>query len=57
MTASSSLIPSEGAISGPAQALHSTTLVIDARFMTDTLDANGMVAHSSQRPEASAERS
>ncbi len=32
-----------GAVFGPAQALHGATFVIDAAFMADTLDANGIV--------------
>ena len=32
-----------GAVFGPAQALHGATLVIDASFIADTLDANGIV--------------
>ena len=33
----------KGAVFGPAQALHGATFVIDAAFMADTLDANGIV--------------
>jgi 6-pyruvoyl-tetrahydropterin synthase len=32
-----------GAIFGPAQALHGATFVVDAAFIADTLDANGIV--------------
>jgi 6-pyruvoyl-tetrahydropterin synthase len=32
-----------GAVFGPAQALHGATFVIDAAFIADTLDANGIV--------------
>ena len=32
-----------GAMFGPAQALHGATFVIDAAFMADTLDPNGVV--------------
>lgn len=32
-----------GAVFGPAQALHGATFVIDAAFLADTLDANGIV--------------
>ncbi len=32
-----------GAIFGPAQALHGATFVIDAAFMADALDGNGIV--------------
>ena len=32
-----------GAVFGPAQALHGATFVIDAAFMADTLDPNGIV--------------
>ena len=33
----------KGAVFGPAQELHGATFVIDAAFMADTLDANGIV--------------
>ena len=33
----------KGAVFGPAQALHGATFVIDAAFMADALDANGIV--------------
>ena len=32
-----------GAVFGPAQALHGATFVIDAAFMSEKLDANGVV--------------
>ena len=32
-----------GAVFGPAQALHGATFVIDAAFMAETLDGNGIV--------------
>ena len=32
-----------GAVFGPAQALHGATLIVDATFMAETLDANGLV--------------
>jgi 6-pyruvoyl-tetrahydropterin synthase len=32
-----------GAVFGPAQALHGATFVIDAAFLADTLDTNGIV--------------
>jgi len=32
-----------GAIFGPAQALHGATFVVDATFIADELDANGIV--------------
>lgn len=32
-----------GAMFGPAQALHGATFVIDAAFLADTLDENGVV--------------
>ncbi|MEP7029587.1 MAG: 6-carboxytetrahydropterin synthase [Pseudolabrys sp.] len=32
-----------GAVFGPAQALHGATFVIDAAFMAETLDVNGIV--------------
>ena len=33
----------QGAVFGPAQALHGATFVIDAAFCADTLDTNGIV--------------
>ena len=32
-----------GAMFGPAQALHGATFVVDAAFIADTLDSNGIV--------------
>ena len=32
-----------GAMFGPAQALHGATFVVDAAFLAETLDANGVV--------------
>lgn len=32
-----------GAVFGPAQAMHGATFVIDAAFISDTLDPNGIV--------------
>jgi 6-pyruvoyl-tetrahydropterin synthase len=32
-----------GAVFGPAQALHGATFVVDAAFLADTLDSNGIV--------------
>ena len=32
-----------GTVFGPAQALHGATFVVDAAFVADTLDANGIV--------------
>jgi 6-pyruvoyl-tetrahydropterin synthase len=32
-----------GEVFGPAQALHGATFVVDAAFLADTLDANGIV--------------
>ena len=32
-----------GAVFGPAQALHGATFVVDAAFLADTLDPNGIV--------------
>src|SRR5215468_12360681 len=33
----------QGAVFGPAQALHGATFVVDAAFIADALDANGIV--------------
>ncbi len=33
----------QGAVFGPAQALHGATFVVDAAFMAGSLDANGVV--------------
>jgi 6-pyruvoyl-tetrahydropterin synthase len=32
-----------GAVFGPAQALHGATLIVDAAFIAETLDADGLV--------------
>src|SRR3982750_4782088 len=34
-----------GAVFGPAQALHGATFVVDAAFIADALDANGIVVY------------
>ena len=52
----------KGAVFGPAQALHGATFVIDAAFMAETLDANGIVidigrAHEALKISAIAHRS
>jgi 6-pyruvoyl-tetrahydropterin synthase len=41
-----------GAIFGPAQALHGATFVIDACFIAETLDANGIVIDIGRAQEA-----
>lgn len=41
-----------GAVFGPAQALHGATFVIDAAFMADALDANGIVIDIGRAHEA-----
>jgi 6-pyruvoyl-tetrahydropterin synthase len=41
-----------GALFGPAQALHGATFVIDAAFMADKLDANGVVVDIGRAHEA-----
>lgn len=41
-----------GAVFGPAQALHGATFVIDAAFMADTLDENGIVIDIGRAHEA-----
>jgi 6-pyruvoyl-tetrahydropterin synthase len=41
-----------GSIFGPAQALHGTTFVIDAAFLAETLDANGIVIDIARAHEA-----
>jgi 6-pyruvoyl-tetrahydropterin synthase len=41
-----------GAIFGPAQALHGATFVIDACFIAETLDANGIVIDIGRAHEA-----
>jgi 6-pyruvoyl-tetrahydropterin synthase len=41
-----------GAVFGPAQALHGATFVVDATFMADELDANGIVIDIGRAHEA-----
>jgi 6-pyruvoyl-tetrahydropterin synthase len=41
-----------GAVFGPAQALHGATFVVDAAFIADTLDANGIVVDIGRAHEA-----
>src|ERR1035437_11147430 len=41
-----------GAVFGPAQALHGATFVIDAAFMAEKLDANGIVIDIGRAHEA-----
>ena len=41
-----------GAVFGPAQALHGATFVVDACFIADTLDANGIVVDIGRAHEA-----
>lgn len=41
-----------GAVFGPAQALHGATFVVDAAFMAETLDANGVVIDIGRAHEA-----
>jgi len=41
-----------GAVFGPAQALHGATFVVDAAFISDELDANGIVVDIGQAHEA-----
>jgi 6-pyruvoyl-tetrahydropterin synthase len=41
-----------GALFGPAQALHGATFIIDAAFMAETLDANGIVIDIGRAHEA-----
>lgn len=41
-----------GAVFGPAQALHGATFVVDAAFIADTLDANGIVIDIGKAHEA-----
>ncbi len=41
-----------GAVFGPAQALHGATFVVDAAFMADTLDENGIVIDIGRAHEA-----
>jgi 6-pyruvoyl-tetrahydropterin synthase len=41
-----------GAVFGPAQALHGATFVVDAAFIADSLDANGIVIDIGRAHEA-----
>ena len=41
-----------GAVFGPAQALHGATFIVDAAFIADTLDANGIVIDIGRAHEA-----
>jgi len=41
-----------GALFGPAQALHGATFVIDAAFLAESLDANGVVIDIGRAHEA-----
>jgi 6-pyruvoyl-tetrahydropterin synthase len=41
-----------GAVFGPAQALHGATFVVDAAFIADTLDSNGIVIDIGRAHEA-----
>jgi 6-pyruvoyl-tetrahydropterin synthase len=41
-----------GTVFGPAQALHGATFVVDAAFIADTLDANGIVVDIGRAHEA-----
>ena len=41
-----------GAVFGPAQALHGATFVVDACFIADTLDVNGIVIDIGKAHEA-----
>ena len=41
-----------GAVFGPAQALHGATFVVDAAFIADALDGNGIVVDIGQAHEA-----
>jgi 6-pyruvoyl-tetrahydropterin synthase len=41
-----------GAVFGPAQSLHGATFVIDAAFIADSLDANGIVVDIGRAHEA-----
>jgi 6-pyruvoyl-tetrahydropterin synthase len=42
----------KGALFGPAQALHGATFVIDAAFLAETLDENGVVIDIGRAHEA-----
>jgi 6-pyruvoyl-tetrahydropterin synthase len=41
-----------GAVFGPAQALHGATFVVDAAFLADALDGNGIVVDIGRAHEA-----
>src|SRR5690348_7069178 len=41
-----------GAVFGPAQSLHGATFVVDAAFIADTLDSNGIVIDIGRAHEA-----
>jgi 6-pyruvoyl-tetrahydropterin synthase len=41
-----------GAVFGPAQALHGATFVVDAAFLAETLDENGIVVDIGRAHEA-----
>ena len=41
-----------GAVFGPAQALHGATFVVDAAFIAETLDGNGIVIDIGRAHEA-----
>ena len=41
----------KGVVFGPAQALHGATFVVDAAFIADTLDANGIVVEIGRAQE------
>ena len=41
-----------GAVFGPAQALHGATFIVDAAFMAETLDDNGIVVDIGRAHEA-----
>jgi 6-pyruvoyl-tetrahydropterin synthase len=41
-----------GAVFGPAQAFHGATFVVDAAFLADALDANGIVVDIGRAHEA-----
>jgi 6-pyruvoyl-tetrahydropterin synthase len=41
-----------GAVFGPAQALHGATFVVDAAFLAEALDANGIVVDIGRASEA-----
>ncbi|MFN3497905.1 MAG: 6-pyruvoyl trahydropterin synthase family protein, partial [Pannonibacter indicus] len=42
----------KGELFGPAQALHGATFVVDAAFLADSLDANGVVIDIGRAHEA-----